>query len=301
MNIDSNQTQEIRKHFRKTKLGFMIVGKNSVIRKGLSLRINGVQESDKDFLDLRSHPKMPQLQPLLELLKGKVGLVFTEESVPEFRKGIASKPIPREAKVGATSPIDVILPAGPTGLAPSEVNFFHNLGLLVKINKSILDLQKEVHILKKGQKVGGSEAILLKKLNMKPFTFNLDILHVFDDGKVLPKEVFDITQEEIIAKFQKGASYLAGLSLAVGRPNELSAPLMIQKSFSYLLAVGLSANHDFKELKEAKTGGAGGAPKGGAPKKDEGKKEDKKEAPKAVVVEEKKEEQVEDLGGFFDF
>lgn len=278
----------------------MIVGKNSVIRKGLSLRINGIQESDKDFQDLRSHPKMPQLQPLLELLKGKVGLVFTEESVPDFRKGIASKPIPREAKVGSIAPIDVIIPAGPTGLAPSEVNFFHNLGLLVKINKSILDLQKEVHLLKKGSKVGGSEAILLKKLNLKPFTFNLDILHVYDDGKVLPPSVFDITQEEIIAKFQKAASYLAGLSIAVGRPNELSAPLLIQKSFTYLLAIGLQSGYEFKELKQAKAGGGGGgAPKGGA-KKEEKKEEPKKEAPKAAEPE-KKEEPVEDLGGFFDF
>jgi len=165
------------------------------------MRIEGIQDSDRDFQDLKTHPKMPQLLPLMELLKGKVGLVFTEESVPDFKKGISSKPVPREAKVGTVSPIELVIPAGPTGLAPSEVNFFHNLGLLVKINKSILDLQKDVTILKKGQRVGNSEAILLKKLNMKPFTYNLDILHVFDDGKILPPSVFDVSGEDIIARF----------------------------------------------------------------------------------------------------
>jgi len=129
------------------------------------MRIDGVSENDKDFADLRGHPKMPQLASIIDLIKGKVGLVFSEESVPDFKRAISGKPIPREAKVGQTAPCDVTIPMGPTGLAPSEVNFFHALGLPVKINKSILDLQKDVHLLKKGQKVGNSEAVLLKKLN----------------------------------------------------------------------------------------------------------------------------------------
>jgi len=149
--------------------------------------------------------------------------------------------------------------------------------------------------LKKGGRVGNSEAVLLKKLNLKPFTYSLDILHVYDDGKILPPSVFDITQEAIIEKFQRSASYLAGLSIAVGRPNELSAPLMIQKSFSYLLAMGMQSGYEFKELKEAKAGGGKAAEKP-AEKKAEVKKEVVKEAEP-----EKKEEPVKDLGGFFDF
>jgi len=70
---------------------------------------------------------------------------------------------------------------------------------------------------------------------------------------------------------------------------------MIQKSFSYLLAMGMSGGYEFKELKDAKAGG--GAPKAAEKKKDE----PKKEAPKAAVIEEKVAEPTEDLGGFFDF
>jgi len=264
------------------------------------MRIDGISENDKDFAELRGHPKIPQLASIIDLIKGKVALIFYEESVPDFRKAISGKPIPREAKVGQTAPCDVTIPSGPTGLAPSEVNFFHALGLPVKINKSILDLQKDVHLLKKGQKVGNSEAVLLKKLNQKPFTYNLEVLHVYDDGKILPPAIFDMSKDEIVAKFQKAASYLAGLSIAVGRPNEISTPLLIQKSFTYLLALGLGSGYEFKELKEAKSGGGKPAPaKADAGKKEE-KKDDKKGA-KAPEPEVKEEEPVADLGGFFDF
>jgi len=43
--------------------------------------------------------------------------------------------VPTEARGGALSPIDYAVSAGPTGLDPSQINFFHALNVSTKIVK----------------------------------------------------------------------------------------------------------------------------------------------------------------------
>lgn len=57
-------------------------------------------------------------------------------------------------------------------------------------------------------------------------------------------------------KFSFGVSALAGLSLAVNLPNQLSVPHMIGNGFMKMLALGVASGHTFKELAEAQTASA---------------------------------------------
>lgn len=41
-----------------------------------------------------------------------------------------------------------------------------------------------MQVIESGKKVGNSEAVLLKKLGIRPFTYGLKIQYVYDNGSV---------------------------------------------------------------------------------------------------------------------
>jgi len=55
----------------------------------------------------------------------------------------------------------------------------------------MIEILKEVKVLVKGQKVGNSEASLLAKMNLKPFSYGMELLKVYDDGTIIEPTVFD--------------------------------------------------------------------------------------------------------------
>jgi large subunit ribosomal protein LP0 len=112
---------------------------------------------------------IPELRTLLDEIKGKVGLVFTNEPVFDLKPKIEANRIQASAKVGGIAPISVTIPPGPTGMDPSQIQFFHALQMSTKIQKGQIEITKEFPVCVAGKKVGNSEVALLQKMNIKPF------------------------------------------------------------------------------------------------------------------------------------
>lgn len=64
-------------------------------------------------------------------------------------------------------------------------------------------LQTEVHLIKKGDKVGASEATLLNMLKIYPFSYGLVVRQVYDNGSTYDPEILDITPDVLRAKFME--------------------------------------------------------------------------------------------------
>jgi large subunit ribosomal protein LP0 len=62
-------------------------------------------------------------------------MIFSDAPIFELKNKIEANKLPTEARVGVVSPVDYTVPAGPTGLDPSQINFFHALNISTKINK----------------------------------------------------------------------------------------------------------------------------------------------------------------------
>ena len=71
-----------------------------------------------------------------------------------------------------------MVPAGSTGMDPSQTSFFQALGIATKINKGTIEIVADVHLIKAGEKVGASQATLLAKLGVRPFKYGLQLLKV---------------------------------------------------------------------------------------------------------------------------
>jgi len=282
-NVGSNQMQKIRKSLRGK--GILLMGKNTMVRKA----IRGLAESDEN------------LSYLLPYVKGNVGLIFCKDDLNGIKKVISENKVPAPARVGAFAPSDVIVPAGPTGMEPTQTSFLQALNIPSKIVKGQVEIISDVKLLAAGQKVGSSESALLQKLGIKPFQYGLLIQTVYDEGSIYDASVLDLSDEDILARFHAGVKNVAAVSLGIGYPTVASVPHSIVRGFKNVISIALATEYtfpkaeDFKKILANPGAFAAVAPapatggKGAAPAKEEKKKE------------EPKEEEDEDMGlGLFD-
>jgi large subunit ribosomal protein LP0 len=226
-NVGSNQLQQIRQALRGDAA--LLMGKNTMIRKCMREHLS----------------KNPKLEPLLPHVKGNIGFVFTNGDLPEIRNKLAGNRVSAAAKAGSVSPCDVIVPAGSTGLEPTKTSFFQALLIPTKINKAVIEIINDVNLIKAGAKVTASQAVLLQMLNIRPFSYGLEVKMVYDDGSVYPSSLLDLTDADILAKFRKGVTNVASLSLQIGYPTVASAPYALINSFKDVLAVSIASNYSF--------------------------------------------------------
>jgi len=156
------------------------------------------------------------------------------------------------AKAGAIAPNDVIVPAGPTGLEPTQTAFLQALDIASKINKGQIEIINDVHLIKKGERVGSSEATLLQKLNIKPFLYGLTVVSIYDDGFILTPEVLDISDNDILASFRQGVTNVACVSLATNTPTIASLPHVLAKGYSDVLSLALETDTNIKQVQRIK-------------------------------------------------
>jgi len=210
---------------------------------------------------------------------GNIGFVFTNGELNDTRGVIQANKVPAAAKSGTVAPSDVIVPPGPTGLDPSQISFFHTLNISTKIQKGQIEITKEFKVCEKGKKIGNSEAAILSKLNIKPFSFGMEILFVYDDGAILGPEVFNLDPNSLLDKIRGAARNIASISLAIGQPNVLSIPHMIINGFKSIASIALESDIKIKALENLGTAAPAAATTSAAveSKKEEAKPAEKEE------------------------
>lgn len=233
-NVGSKQMQQIRQALRKDAV--VLMGKNTMIRKAIQGHL-----SDN-----------PTLEKLLSHVRGNVGFVFTKGDLCAVRDLILSNRVAAPARAGAFAPIDVFLPPQNTTMPPDKTSFFQALSIPTKITKGFIEILNEIHLIKKGDKVGASEATLLNMLGISPFSYGLVVKSIFDEGTIFGPEVLDITNEIIASKLKLGIQNIASLSLAINYPNKASVPHMVVNGLKNLMAVALETDVSFKEVEKIK-------------------------------------------------
>lgn len=277
-NVGSKQLQSTRKELRGK--AEVLMGKNTMMRRCL-----------KNYLE--GNPGSP-VEQLIEQCRGNVGFVFTNGDLGECREILESNTRPAPARVGSVAPADVIVPKGGTGCDPGQTAFFQTLQIATKISRGQIEMVNDTHLITAGDKVTASQAALLQKLSIMPFTYGVSLKSVYDNGSLFDAKVLDITDDVLSAKFSEALKSLAALSLALGLPTQASVPHSIANAFKAILAVTIQLDsYSFEKAdlyeeylknpsKFAGSGGGGGGGGGDAP---------------AAVEEEPEEEEEADIGG----
>jgi len=233
-NVGSKQISMTRKTLRARNV-HILMGKNTIIRKVLNVRAERLEAEGK--LKAANNARA-----MVEMATGNSGFVFVPktESIGVLRDDITSDKVQTAAKAGIMAPSDVLVPAGPTGQDPSTTSFFQALDIPTKINRGQVEIVSDVHLIKKGEKVGRSAAELLVKLNIKPFYYGISVGMVYDNGDVYPAAVLDLSDGDIAAAFTRATREVAALCLALNYPTAASVPHSIIDAYKNILAVGLA-------------------------------------------------------------
>lgn len=283
-NVGSKQLQDTRKTLRGK--AEVLMGKNTMMRKCL-----------REYVE--ENPGSPYEQ-LIDCCRGNVGFVFTNGDLGEIRETLSSNTRPAPAKVGAIAPVDVIVPKGGTGCDPGQTAFFQTLQIATKITRGQIEMVNDTHLITKGDKVTASQAALLQKLDICPFSYGMVLKSVYDNGSLFDAKVLEITDDVLASQFYEALGVLAALSLAAGYPTQASVPHSMVNAYKALLAVTIELeNYTFEQadqveeyLKDpSKFAGSGGGGGGGGG--------DAGGAAEAVVEEEEEEEAPQGGGGLF--
>ena len=137
-------------------------------------------------------------------------------------------------------------------MGPEKTSFFQALQITSKITRGTIEIVNDIPLIKKGDKVGASEAALLNMLKISPFSYGLSVLQVYDSGTIFSPEILDVTPADLRNKFLEGVKNVAAISLKIGYPTVASAPHSIANGFKNLLAVAAATNVEFEQCKQLK-------------------------------------------------
>jgi len=229
-NIGSSHMQRIRQSLRGQAV--LLMGKNTMMRRAIRLHLE----------------EYPEWEGLLPYITGNIGLVFTNDGdLQKIRDICLGSKVPAAAKAGIKAPSDVILPKGLTQLEPTKTSFLQALNIASKINKGTIEILQDVQLIKKGDKVGSSEATLLQMLDIRPFEYGLQMVAVYDSGSVFEGAVLDMTDRDILSRFAAGIANVASLSLGVNFPTVASFPHVFLNAYKNVLAVALGTDYIFPQ------------------------------------------------------
>lgn len=126
------------------------------------------------------------------------------------------------------------------------------LNIPTKINKGTVEIITPVELIKKGDKVGSSEAALLSKLGQRPFSYGLIVQSAYDNGSVFSPEVLTLTEDDIAIKFANAVANVTSVAMALSYPTIAAAPCMFINAYKNVLALSLATEYTFKEAEKVK-------------------------------------------------
>jgi len=243
--VGSKQMQNIRGSLRGKCT--LLMGKNTMIRTALRKRIEALTEEDPEA-------DTTALGSLLAAISGNMGFIFchTAAHLQTARDCLTEFVVPAAAKAGIVAPKDVVIPAGPSGLEPSQTSFFQALNIPTKIVKGAIEITSDFKICTTGEKVVLSAQALLTKLGLKPFEYGMKVRSVYQDGAVFDAAVLDISDAILMGKFMNGVSHVAAFGREVGIPTEAGLPHMMCSAFKNIVSTVAEIDFTFPEVAEIK-------------------------------------------------
>jgi len=234
-NVGAYSIQKTRQSLRGKAT--LLFGKNTLIRKTIRDYVEKCEEA--------GNTDSARIESILPFIKGNVGLIFTNEDLRAIKEVVESFKQKAPAKIGQIAPDDVWVDPGPTGMEPTQTSFLQALNIASKIVKGQVEITNRVHLIKQGEKVGQSEAALLDKLNIQPFSYKAEVRTVFDSGFVYPSALLNLGTNDVLQTLAKGLQRVATISMQIGFPSLASVPHLIANAYRNLISISIETNYDF--------------------------------------------------------
>ena len=264
------------------------------------------------------------IEKLNEYFKGMPALIFTNKDPFGLFKTLKKNRSNAPAKPGQIAPSDLKVKAGPTPFAPGPViGELGMVGIKTKVEGNKIHITEDAVIVKEGEEIKENVAGILSRLDVKPIEVGLELVAIYEKGKILTKDILDIDEEAYINQLSFAHSEAYKLALELYYPIEEVINVVLGRMHYDALTIAreqeiitdetkedllrkaaVSANNLKKnvpeDVKEEETDEKSEEKEGGKPTEGEkaedkeAKKEEKKPVEKEEKAEEVKEEKEEE-------
>ncbi len=227
--VRAAQLQEMKKKLKDTADIHVI--KNTLIRRAVA--------------EYKEKIGLEKLEPLL---KGPNIFLFTNLNPFKLSLLLEKGRVKTTARAGDVAAMDVIVPAGNTGLPPGPIiSQLSSVGLPTRIEAGSVWVNKDTLVVKKGDVINARQASVLSKLNMKPVEVGLILKAVYENGLIFTKEQLQLDLDSFIRSLVEAHFNALNLSLNVGYPTADNISLLLQTTHREAFNLALNAGIPTKE------------------------------------------------------
>ncbi len=200
--------------------------------------------------DYKNKPDVGKLEPMLN---GSNIYLFTNLSPFRLSLLLDKGRVRTTAKAGDVAAIDVVVPAGNTGLPPGPViSQLGSVGLPTRIEGGRVWINNDTIVTKIGDVIDVRLAGVLSKMNIKPVEVGLILKAVYEEGLILTDEQLHIDVDGFRKSIIEASSNALNLSLNAGYPTSETIPLLLQlahrKAYSLALNAGIATKETVGDM-----------------------------------------------------
>ncbi len=180
----------------------------------------------------------PELKELEKYFSGSTAVILTNLSPFKLYKMIAQSKGKAPAKPGSVAPVDIIVPAGETSLAPGPVlSELKQAKIEAKIQGPRVVITRDCLVARKGEVISEPVAKALAKLGIEPMEIGLAVTAVWENGTIYLPEVLAVDEARLFEEISQ--AHWAALNLAVqaGLFEKETIILVVGKAYREALAL----------------------------------------------------------------
>jgi len=180
----------------------------------------------------------PGIEKIIPHVKGNSALLVSNENPFKVQRSLLKLRTTLSAKGGEISPMDIVIPAGPTNFKPGPiVSDLQKVGIQAGIEASKVVVKKDKLLVKKGEAISRDVAAIITKMDIKPLEVGLDLLCVYESGTVYDSSVLMIDEEKIENDMRAAHAHTIALALGISWLNDVTLPILIGRAKRETLAV----------------------------------------------------------------
>jgi len=202
--------------------------------------------------------KDAKIKTIENYLPMQPALVLTTMEPFKFYVAAKSMKFKTFAKPGDIAKDDIWVNAGPTPLmAGPAISDFQAVGLPASIEAGKISVRKDTLFVKKGDAIDAKKASILRKLNVEPSEVSLNVVAMYDDGRIYTKDVLDMSLA-YPAMLQAAIADARNLAVTVEWPTKESIQYLLSKAAIAAKALQEIVDKAKPETKSETTNGGAG-------------------------------------------
>jgi large subunit ribosomal protein L10 len=200
----------------------------------------------------KEESKKQNLEELAEMIPGQAALCFTNLDLFELKNLFNENEWMVAAKPNEITPVDIIVPAGdtglPTGQVISELNM--TLRLPTRIQNDTIWVREDTRTHKKGDLVDVKQAAVLKKLGITPIESLIRILFAWSEEEIISEDILYMNLEKFKADITYAYLSAQNLALDLGIVDKETITPFTQKAHRQALALLFEMPIYIEELRD---------------------------------------------------